>query len=221
MRDYAIRTYGPGDEKQWVRCRTLAFLDSAYFDNVLVAKERYEHPAIELVAVVDDTVIGLMDVELEDVAGGIDASNDRGVSAQNSAGTVAREIERCRRMGTIWHVAVHPDWRRQGIATALLDEAKSRAVALGVTHLEAWTRDDQFVRDWYLAKGFAPMESYLHVWADGRDELKGTIKSEIPGLMPCLTFAHYVGDDREAIKKRFARVHECVRYEMRILGDGA
>ena len=49
MRDYVVRAYRSDDEKQWVRCRTLAFLDTAYFDNVLVAKERYEHPAIELV----------------------------------------------------------------------------------------------------------------------------------------------------------------------------
>jgi hypothetical protein len=28
-------------------------------------------------------------------------------------------------------------------------------------------------------------------------------------------FAHYVGDEREAAKERFARVHDCVLFERR------
>ena len=209
MRRYAVRPYRPEDEKQWVRCRTLAFLDTAYFDNVLTAKERYERPAIELVAVAGEQLVGLIDVEIEDALGATGAIDANGVAT----------AEVSRRTGTIWHVAVHPDWRRQGIAGALLDAVKTRATALGVTHLDAWTRDDQFVRDWYLAKGFEPKESYLHVWVDGRDELRGAVKSEIPGLMPCLAFAHYVGEDKEAIRRRIDRVHECVRYELPLDGQ--
>lgn len=30
-----IREYKKEDEKGWVRCRVLSFLDSAYYDNIL------------------------------------------------------------------------------------------------------------------------------------------------------------------------------------------
>lgn len=53
-----IREYESKDEQGWVRCRVLAFLDSAYYDNVLREKEHYEHPAIELVAVIDQQLVG-------------------------------------------------------------------------------------------------------------------------------------------------------------------
>ena len=55
-----IRHYTENDEQGWLRCRVLSFLNTAYFDNVLKEKEVYKNPAIELVAIVDDQVVGLM-----------------------------------------------------------------------------------------------------------------------------------------------------------------
>lgn len=60
-----IRDYRVNDETGWVRCRTLAFLQTAYFDNVLNKKEYYKNPAIELVAELDGQIVGLIDVEYE------------------------------------------------------------------------------------------------------------------------------------------------------------
>jgi hypothetical protein len=34
-------------------------------------------------------------------------------------------------------------------------------------------------------------------------------------LRPVKVFAHYVGDDREKMRKRFSRVHDDVLYELR------
>ena len=50
---FATRPFEAGDEAGWVRCRVLAFLDTAYFDDVHPHKEWYEGRAIELVAEVD------------------------------------------------------------------------------------------------------------------------------------------------------------------------
>lgn len=60
-----IREYNDSDEVGWVRCRTLSFLNTAYFDNVLNKKENYENPAIELVAELNGQIIGLIDIEYE------------------------------------------------------------------------------------------------------------------------------------------------------------
>lgn len=49
------------------------------------------------------------------------------------------------------------------------------------------------------------------MYLDGGDELKGHIKSEFPELFPVQAF--YIGEDKEKIKSKFKRVHECVRYE--------
>ncbi|MGG4019749.1 GNAT family N-acetyltransferase [Priestia megaterium] len=51
----------------------------------------------------------------------------------------------------IWHIAVHPDFRRKGIAHQLLCEAENRVKKLGINYLEARTHDDVWINKWYLA----------------------------------------------------------------------
>jgi ribosomal protein S18 acetylase RimI-like enzyme len=189
-----IREYKPSDERGWVRCRVLSFLDTAYFDNVLKEKEKYDNPSIELVAVEEDQIVGLLDIEYE-VKEGTVCSRGTGLG------------------GMIWHIAVHPDFRRRGIGTLLLKKAEQLSKEKGLNRLEAWTRDDDWVINWYKKNGFLKVESYLHVYLDGGEELKGNITSEVPKLYPVHTFAHYVGDDKENIKAKFKRVHECNCFE--------
>ncbi|QDQ03421.1 GNAT family N-acetyltransferase [Lysinibacillus fusiformis] len=43
--------------------------------------------------------------------------------------------------GMVWHIAVHPDYYRQGIGERLLQEAEKRAIDLGLNRFEAWTRE--------------------------------------------------------------------------------
>lgn len=189
-----IRAYQENDEISWVRCRVLSFLDTAYFDNVLKEKEKYDNPAIELVAIEDDQVVGFLDVEYE--------LEERTVCSRGEG-----------LGGMIWHIAVHPDYRRKGIAGQLLYEAERIAKEKGLNRLEAWTRDDDWVNQWYQKNGFLNVESYLHVYLEGRDEMKDALKSEVPGFYPVHAFAHYVGEDMDVIRKRFKRVHECICYE--------
>lgn len=60
-----FRKYNSSDNLEWVRCRVLSFLDSAYFDNVLKEKEHYQKPSIELVAEENGRIVGLIDVKYE------------------------------------------------------------------------------------------------------------------------------------------------------------
>lgn len=191
-----IRAYQANDEISWVRCRVLSFLDTAYFDNVLTEKEKYENPAIELVAIEDEQLVGLIDIEYE--------LEERTVCSRGVG-----------LGGMIWHIAVHPDYRRKGIARQLLYEVERIAKEKGLNRLEAWTRDDEWVNTWYEKNAFLNVESYLHVYVEG-DEQKGALKTEIPGLHPVHVFAHYVGEDIDTIRKRFKRVHECICYEKKL-----
>jgi hypothetical protein len=58
------------------------------------------------------------------------------------------------------------------------------------------------------------MSSYLHVYPEGKDEVSRAVQPALPGLKPVHMFAHYTGDDREAIRANFRRVHECSMFRM-------
>jgi ribosomal protein S18 acetylase RimI-like enzyme len=189
---FTIRTYEPADETGWVRCRVLSFLGSAFWDAVEREKEHYESPAIELVAEERGEIVGLLDLECE----------------------TERLADRPGRGGMIWHLAVHPDHQRRGIASALLDEAERRARERGLERLEAWTRDDAHVQRWYESHGFSLIDGYLHVYLE-RDDLRA-LDGQLGELRLVKAFAHYTGDAPEEIRQRYGRVHDDVLYEKRL-----
>jgi GNAT superfamily N-acetyltransferase len=195
MEGVVIRPYEDADERGWVECRVLAFLDSAYYDDVHREKERWERPSIELVAEVDGTIVGLIDVELEE-----------------EPATVCED--RPGLGGMIWHLAVLRDFRRRGIAARMLAVAEDAARQHGIERFEAWTRDDRWVQAWYESQGFVQIRSYLHVYLVGRAEVD-VLRSGLPDLKPYRVFAGYTGDARDKIRARFERVHDCVCYERR------
>ena len=196
---FTIRDYEPADEQGWLRCRVLAFLDTAYFDDVYREKERYGSRAVELVAEAGGQIVGLIDVECEDGAGSICSKT--------------AEFEPPRPAGMIWHLAVHPDTRRRGIGRGLLATASEQTKEWGIARFEAWTRDDPFVNEWYEAMGFRWVQSYHHVYMTTRDEVAGSLRTEVPALRPVKVLAHYVGAEEELLA-RFQRVHRCNRYDL-------
>ena len=198
MDDLEVRPYREADERGWIVCRVFSFLDSTFFDDVRREKERYEHPAIELVAERNGEIVGLIDVECEEEPATV-------CEARPGLG------------GMIWHVAVHPDHRRRGIATALLREAEAIAKRRGLARFEAWTRDDRHVQAWYESRGFVRVSSYLHVYVELDEGLRDAFPVTDDGLRPVRLFAHYVGDRPDDMRRRFARVHDNVLYERRLV----
>jgi ribosomal protein S18 acetylase RimI-like enzyme len=191
-----IRPYRHEDERGWVVCRLLSLLDTAFFDDVRQSKEHYEHDSIELVAELEGEVVGLIDVECE---------TEPGTVCESRPGLG----------GMIWHLGVHPDHQRRGIASTLLREAEVRARDRGIARFEAWTRDDQAARAWYESSGFELVHGYLHVYVELDEGLRDLFPVTADGIRPVTVFAHYLGEDSGAMRARFRRVHEDVLYELR------
>jgi len=71
--------------------------------------------------------------------------------ADDGAGPLLPEL------GHLTGLAVHPEYRRQGIGTQLLIEAKQAALDAGRTRITAWVRDhNQVALDLFARHGFAP-----------------------------------------------------------------
>jgi len=148
VRTEQIRAYEPSHEELWLRCRVLSFLHTCYYDDVLVTKPRYDHPSVELVAVADGLVVGVLDVAV------------RG------------------ELATIETIAVHPDHQALGIATGLLDHALPQLRELGATEVDAWTREDPSALRWYSGQGFAETENYVHVYPSGEETAKAVLHTQ-------------------------------------------
>ncbi|AJT40594.1 GNAT family N-acetyltransferase [Psychromicrobium lacuslunae] len=178
----SIRHYSPSDEPSWLRCRVLSFLGSSYFDDVKTAKTSFVNPALELVAVDTQTgsqVLGLLDLEI------------------------------FTELATIDTIAVHPDYARHGIATALWQ----RAIELlpdSVQEIDAWTREDEPANRWYRQQGFEVDTEYLHVYYQG--EAAGERISTPPGLRLRAGFLHAELHHEPQLREEFNRVHHCRRY---------
>jgi len=100
----------------------------------------------------------------------------------------------------------------RGIGAKLLVKAESIAKEKGLTYLEAWTRDDDWVNALYHKNGFVTSYSYLHVFLEG-EEIQGVVKKVESYFNVGQAFAHYTGNEKEDVKIKFNRVHECFCYE--------
>lgn len=91
-----VRPYAATDVDDWLRCRLLAFLGTCYYDDVHPQRDTFTLPVVQLVALDDDRVVGLIDVEIDGNAATIDC------------------------------IAVHPDHQRSGVGDRLLTAALDR-----------------------------------------------------------------------------------------------
>lgn len=162
MDNYKIIEYVNSYEQSWLRCRVLSFLDSAYFDDVHTKKEEYKNPSIALIAVNKENVVGFIDIEYELEANSVCSKSTK----------LANHLA-----GMIWHLGVHPDFRKQGIAKTLLEKAVEASKKKGLKRLEAWTRDDRFVNEWYKNNGFELIEQYVHWYFNAEKDDEKLLKN--------------------------------------------
>ena len=157
------------DERGWVVCRVLSFLDSA------LLRRRSPGPRSTTsipcrsssCAERSGEIVGLIDAECEELPG-----------------TVCEERPGARRM--IWHLAVHPEHQRQGRRDRA--PARSRAARTGATASRASRRgrdDDpatqRLVRS---TTGSSSCDSYLHVYVELDEGLSDLFPITADGLRP-------------------------------------
>jgi ribosomal protein S18 acetylase RimI-like enzyme len=189
--DYQIRPYQHSDAASWLRCRLLSFFSTNYYDDVAVERPRYVNPAIQRVAVVDEAVVGLMDVAV--------AASD----------------------ATIEVLAVHPEHARRGVGTALLHSVLAELRdARAVQTLDAWTREDVPANRWYLRSGFTEAFSYLHVYKGHEDDATG-FQSPAGLSPPLTALIHAPREREAELRRQFRRVYVCRRYVRTLRGGAA
>ena len=184
-----IRVYEKTQEMEWLVCRYLSFLDTAYWDDALARKETFKE-GIDFVAW-EEKIVGILEIEVEAHPGDVGSSDMRSAM--------------------IHTLAVLPEFRRRGFATLLLEEAKKKLSDKGISRLEAWTRDDEEAVRWYEKNGFSCFESYWHVYLErGKkiDELFGGI------LKPQKIYAHTFNIEKARDAFNPPRIHACWGYQL-------
>ena len=196
LKDLIIRPYNLSDEESWLKCRLVSFHDSAYYDDVYTKKPMFDNLSLELVAERNGEIIGILDVEKDNKDGSICYCKS-GIGAM------------------IWTIAVLPKYRRFGIARTFVLKAKDWAKSKDIDFIEAWTRDDKWVLDWYESVGFYRFHSYWHIYFKG-DNAKSLFESNNQDISPQSVFAHSNKDPKTLDQNKIDRFYKCSGYKLDI-----
>ena len=196
VEDLIIRPYNSSDEKNWLKCRLISFHDSAYYDDVYTSKPIFNKSSLELVAELNGKIVGILDLEKDNKGGSI-CYCKTGIGAM------------------VWTIAVLPDYRRYGIASKLVLKAMNWAKSKDVDFIEARTRDDKWVLDWYESLGFTTFYSYWHIYFKG-DNAKSLFDSNDKDISPQSVFAHSNKDPKTLDQNKIDRFYKCSGYKLDI-----
>lgn len=124
-----IRNYQKNDEKEWVYTKALSYLFSDFFDDISQTKDTFNLPvftdSIELVALSDNKVVGLIDIGIYTKA-----------ISQNYLYYPAESV------AYFSNFAIHPDYQGLKIGQQLFDIAKEQLIQKNVDILAIFTRSD-------------------------------------------------------------------------------
>lgn len=131
-----IIKYEPRYEEGWLRCRVLAYLHTSMYEDVKTEKPQFPgRPTIELIALEDDMVVGILDMVLdtEEIQTSFLA---KGLGAFLSV------------------IAVHPDYQGRGIGQKLYEAALKEVMKTPIEFIELYTRGDEPANNFYKKLGF-------------------------------------------------------------------
>lgn len=186
---YAVREYVAEDEPSWLRCRVLAFLGTAFYDDVVPAKPR--EPGVELVAVDGAVVIGILDLAVHGELATIETiavhpdHQHRGIGGA----LLSRARARTRDLGATTLDA----WTRDDPPTL------------------RWYRAMGFQESDHYLHVIADHHS-------SADEPARAVVAR-PGLRVAKAFLHADLADEARLRREFARVHVCRRFALPLRGE--
>ncbi|MEV6525635.1 GNAT family N-acetyltransferase [Longispora sp. NPDC051575] len=182
-----IDGYRPEDEPSWLRCRVLSFLDTAYFDNVVTAKQDLDAP-VQLVARRGSEVIGLLDASLDGSTATLETlavhpdHQGRGIAGD----LLGEALARLAPLGARTLVA----WTREDAAALAWYAARGFRESTRYLHVYA--------------------SAYT---GDLDDGLLGAVRAGA-GLRAMGLFAHAPIEREAELRARFRRVHVCRRLDL-------
>jgi ribosomal protein S18 acetylase RimI-like enzyme len=192
-----IRAYSGTDEQAWLYCRVLSFLDCSYYNDVKNKKEEYNHPSICLVAQENNSIVGLIDIKID--ADDLACNGDE-------------------RGAIIWHMAVMPEYRRQGIARKLWEQAKAQLCSQDIHYCELWTQEDMPSNLFYRSIGFAleNSQTWIRCYVQGKsclEMLSSSAMGDIYGSEELVFDAPL--ERKEELEKKCYRIDEVRLYTCR------
>jgi ribosomal protein S18 acetylase RimI-like enzyme len=187
-----IRDYEPADEQAWLRCRVLSFLGTAYFDDVMTAKQS---PGVgaELVAVQGGIITGVLDLSVD---GGLATIDTIAVHPDHQhLGTGTLLLEEARQRAAALGASTIDAWTRD-------DEPVLR-----------WYRARGFTESSHY------LHVYADHYTGAQEPARAV--SFRPGLTPIKIFLHATLDREEELRAEFSRVHICRRFAQPVAPAGA
>ena len=131
-----IKKYTPEFEDSWLRCRLLAYFYTSFYEDIETSKPTFDgRPSIELIAVEDGIVVGLLDMVL-------DTEQLKTSFLADGLGAFLKII------------AVHPDYQSQGIGYKLYECALKELEKTPIEFIELYTRGDEQANNFYKKLGF-------------------------------------------------------------------
>lgn len=163
---------------------------------LLKEKPKHDGKSVELVAIIEDRIVGFLDIEME--------NPEHRVCYKKTEGN-----------GMLWDVGVLKEFRRRGVGSRLLKEGIRRAKKHGLQRLEAWTVEEE-AKTFYEKLGFGRFYDYHHVRCEKREKLKEFDSDSFHVISLC---AHVMpeADLDEVIKKYEPKqVLACSGYELSV-----
>lgn len=135
-----IRQYQDEDEADWLNTWGQVAVTSFAWAALWHRKPRYEKESLELVAELNGEIVAFMDVEVENVAGELGLLTDIPC-------------------GFVWEFGVRPDHQGEGIARAMIEQARGWLKERGLSRMEFWSADEK-AQSFYRHLGMTEIERH-------------------------------------------------------------